>query len=428
LFHGLINIEVKNMFPTYYIWTIGCQMNKSESERLASYLENMGYESTSKAEVADLILLNSCVVRQSAETRVINKLKSLNAIKKSRPGVLIGLTGCIVGTDREKLKESFPYIDYIFPAGEFPEWIGSPKPEQLISSSLHTTAYIPIMQGCNNFCSYCIVPYRRGRERSRPIADIVNEVRLLLSRGVKEVTLLGQNVNSYGLTLSEQPDLAELLSQLNAIEELWRIRFLTNHPKDMKIKLIDSIASLEKVCEQINLPVQAGDNDILAAMRRGYTVEYYRQLIGEIRLRVPGISLSTDIIVGFPGETAQQFQNTLDLLEEIRFDMVHVAAYSPRQGTLAAREMLDSISHEVKKERLEQIENLQARIVGEINSRMLDQTIEILVEKREKGKWFGRTRGDKLVFITGQGDYLSRLVNVRIKHTSPWSLSGNVIE
>jgi tRNA-2-methylthio-N6-dimethylallyladenosine synthase len=413
------------MAPTFYIWTIGCQMNKAESERLAGHLESMGYQSTEKAEEADLILLNSCVVRQSAENRVINKLKSLKAVKKSRPNTMIGLTGCIVGTDKEKIKSTFPYVDYLFPAGEFPQWLGECHPEKLHYIP-QTVAYIPIMQGCDNFCSYCIVPYRRGRERSRPVNEIVSEVRSLVDRGVKEVTLLGQNVDSYGHNLPGEPDLADLLTQLNSLDGLLRIRFLTNHPKDMKGKLIDSVARLDKVCEQINLPVQAGDNEILAAMRRGYTVEHYRQLISEIRSKVPGIALSTDVIVGFPGETARHFQNTYDLLAEIKFDMVHVAAYSPRPGTLAARDMEDNVPPLEKKARLDKIEQMQAGIVGEINAGLKNQVVEILVEKKEKGKWCGRTRGDKLVFFTDESDFQSHLVNVRITHTSPWSLTGTL--
>jgi tRNA-2-methylthio-N6-dimethylallyladenosine synthase len=416
------------MAPTFYIWTIGCQMNKAESERLAGHLESLGYSSTENAEKADLILLNSCVVRQSAENRVINKLKSLKAIKKSRPNAVIGLTGCIVGSDKEKIKTAFPYVDYLFPAGEFPTWLGEFNPDKLSRPLTQTAAYIPIMQGCNNFCSYCIVPYRRGRERSRPVDEIVNEVTSLVNRGIKEVTLLGQNVDSYGHNLPGEPDLADLLTRLNSLEGLLRIRFLTNHPKDMKSKLIDAVADLDKVCEQINLPVQAGDNDILNAMRRGYTVEHYRELIAEIRAKVPEISLSTDVIVGFPGETEQQYLNTFKLLEEIKFDMVHVAAYSPREGTLAAREMEDNVPPEEKKKRLEKIEQLQSVVVGDINAALKNQIVEILVEKKEKGKWCGRTRGDKLVFFSAEGDYLSSLVKVRITHTSPWSFTGVVCE
>ncbi len=401
-------------------------MNKAESERLASYLENQGYLTSPTAEEADLILLNTCAVRQSAENRVINKLHSLKALKKAHPQVKIALTGCIIDSDNDKLKQSFPFVDYFFPAGGFPEWLGDYEPEQLLPRTPGVATYIPIMQGCNNFCSYCVVPYRRGREKSRPLDEIECEVKGLAQRGVREVTLLGQNVDSYGHDIAGKPDLTELLARLNSIDGLWRIRFLTNHPKDMQPRLIDAVANLDKVCEQINLPVQAGDNDILKAMHRGYTVEHYRVLMTEIRTKVPEIALSTDVIVGFPGENEAQFQNTYNLLSELRFDMVHVAAYSPRPGTLAARTMEDNVSAAVKKHRLEAVEQLQANIIGEINASFQDKIVEILVERKEKGKWSGRTRGDKLVFFTSKDNYQSQLVNVKITHTSPWSMIGEL--
>jgi tRNA-2-methylthio-N6-dimethylallyladenosine synthase len=410
----------------YYIWTVGCQMNKAESERLASYLENLGYRPALRAEDADLILVNSCVVRQSAENKVINRLHVLKNTKRSRPQTTVAVTGCMVGEDVEKLKQSFPFVDHFFPAGDFPIWLGEYEAEKMLLPTPQVATYVPIMQGCDNFCSYCVVPYRRGRERSRTLEEILCEVRGLVLRGVKEVTLLGQNVDSYGHDLPEKPDLADLLYQLEPIDGLLRIRFLTNHPKDMKSKLIDAVADLDKVCEQINLPVQAGDDAILKAMRRGYTAEHYRNLVAEIRAKVPGISLSTDVIVGFPGETEEQFQNTCNLLAEVRFDLVHVAAYSPRTGTLAAREMADNVPAEVKKQRLEKIEQMQAKIAGEINARFQDEVVEVLVEGKKKGKWTGRTRGDKLVFFSHQDNYQSCLVNVKITHTSPWSLAGEL--
>jgi len=410
----------------YYIWTIGCQMNKAESERLASLLESSGYQPSNAAEEADLILLNTCVVRESAENRIINKLHSLKTLKKNRPQLKIALTGCFVSPDNTNLLSTFPFVDYVFPAGDLPEWLGQFSGDELLPREPEVSTYVPIMQGCDNFCSYCIVPFRRGRERSRPIDEIVCEVRGLIQRGVREVILLGQNVDSFGHGLLDKPDLADLLARLNSLEGLLRIRFLTNHPKDMKSKLIIAISSLDKVCEQINLPVQAGDNDILKAMRRGYTIERYRELIKEIRDKVPGISLSTDVIVGFPGETDAQFQNTFNFLEEIKFDMVHVAAYSPRPETLAARTMKDDVRAEVKKSRLEQIEKLQAGIVGEINAGLHGKCLEILVERKEKGKWMGRTRGDKVVFFSQDGDYKSKLVNVKILRTTPWSLTGEI--
>jgi tRNA-2-methylthio-N6-dimethylallyladenosine synthase len=408
----------------YYIWTIGCQMNKAESEKLIGYLEHLGYQSSSVPQEADLILLNSCVVRESAESRVVNKLHSLKSLKKANPRLQIALTGCIVGPDYSTLQKTFPFIDHFFKPGEIPDWLGQPSSENTLSVRTGATDYIPIMQGCNNFCSYCIVPYRRGRERSRPLAEIVSEIKVLAGRGIREVTLLGQNVDSYGHDLADGTDLANLLAALNPLEGLWRIRFLTNHPKDMQPKLIEAIASLDKVCEQINLPVQAGSDAVLTAMRRGYSAQHYRRLIDQIREKVPDISLSTDIIVGFPGETDAQFEETFSLLSDIKFDLVHVAAYSPRAGTLAAREMLDDVPAETKKLRLSRVEKLQADIAREINAGFQDQVVEVLVEGQKKGKWSGRTRGDKLVFFSSSENCLGRLINVHITHTSPWSLTG----
>ena len=258
------------------------------------------------------------------------------------------------------------------------------------------------------------------------MAEIAGEVKELVHRGVKEVTLLGQNVDSYGHDLPEKPDLADLLGELNTIDGLARIRFLTNHPKDMSLKLIEAIAHLDRVCEQVSLPVQVGSNDILKAMRRGYTVEQYRQLIVEMRSKIAGIALSTDIIVGFPSETEQQFQETVNLLSELRFDTVHVAAYSPRSGTIAAREFEDNIPFAEKRARLHKVEQLQESIAAETNGRLLGETVEVLVEARKKGKWQGRTRSGKLVFLSDNEDCMGRLMKVRIEKTSPWSLQGKV--
>ncbi len=410
--------------PRYYIWTTGCQMNKAESERLGAYLKQLGYQATAVAEEADLIVLNSCVVRQSAENRVINKLNALKALRRSRPGLTLAVTGCLVNSEIDQLKQSFPYVDYFFKPGDLPAWLERAEAGRILPQHPSPGTFVPIIQGCNNFCSYCIVPYRRGREKSRPLEEVVGEVRELVHRGVREVTLLGQNVDSYGHDLPGKPDLADLLNELNAIDELARIRFLTNHPKDMISRLIEAIACLDKVCEQISLPVQSGDNDILKAMRRGYTVEHYRQLIGEIRSKIPGVALSTDIIVGFPSESQQQFQQTVDLLSELRFDTVHVAVYSPRSGTTASRELEDNIPLAEKKERLNRIERLQESIAGEINSQLSGKTVDVLVEGRKKGKWWGRTRGGKLVFFGDSGDFLGQLAEVSIRKTGPWSLEG----
>ncbi len=419
--------------PQYYIWTIGCQMNKAESERLGSYLEQLGYRFTATVKEADVIVVNSCVVRQSAENRAINKLSALKALKQSNPGVTLAVTGCLVDSDIDRLKRDFPYVDHFFRPGDYPQWLkeqdGRGEKDELwciMPQHPSPCTFVPIIQGCDNFCSYCIVPYRRGRERSHPVEEIVNEVKELAYRGVKEVTLLGQNVDSYGHDLSEKPELADLLNELNSIEGLARIRFLTNHPKDMSPKLIDAVAYLDKVCEQISLPVQSGDNDILKAMRRGYNVEQYRQLITQIRSKIPGVALSTDVIVGFPSESEQQFLQTVNLLGEIKFDTVHVAAYSPRPNTIASREFEDNIPLAEKMERLKTVEQLQGNIAAEINSRLSGETVEVLVDGEKRGKWQGRTRTGKLVFFNEHNNCLGKLIRIKIEKTTPWSLQGKV--
>ncbi len=413
--------------PNYYIWTIGCQMNKADSAGLGSIFEQRGYQASPTAEDADIIVLNSCVVRQSAENRVINKLHALKILKRRRPEIRLALTGCLVNSQTDELRKQFPHIDHFFKPGEYPPWLNQAEEQPAPRRHPSPGAYVSIIQGCDNFCSYCIVPYRRGRERSRTIADISREVSGLVDCGVREVTLLGQNVDSYGHDLPGTPDLADLLSELDGIPGLARLRFLTNHPKDMSRKLIATVARLEKVCEQINLPVQSGDNDILKLMRRDYTVEHYRRLVAEIRDRIPGVALSTDVIVGFPSESEARFQRTFDLLAELRFDTVHVAAYSPRPGTIAARELEDDIPAPEKKRRLNMIEQLQEGIATEINRRLLGKTVEVLVEGREKGKWQGRTRSDKPVFFIAEGKYAGQLVNISIEQTSPWSLQGQIL-
>jgi len=410
----------------YHIWTIGCQMNKAESERLASYFEELGYKATDSAAEADLIVLNSCVVRQHAEDRVVNKLHSLKSLKQARPNLTLAVTGCLVNADNTRLKESFPQVDHFFRPGERPEWLEMEGWKQALPRHPAPCTYVPIIQGCDNFCAYCIVPYRRGREKSRPLAEIVAEVRELVGWGAREVTLLGQNVDSYGHDLPDKPDLADLLYELNPIEGLLRIRFLTNHPKDMSPRLIEAIAKLDKVCQQLNLAVQAGSNQILKAMKRGYTIEQYRRLVAEIRGKIPEIALSTDVIVGFPSESEAQFQQTADLLKELRFDTVHVAAYSPRAGTYAAEKLEDDVPLLEKKRRLGHIERLQEAIAAGINAQLRNKVVEVLVEAKAGEKWQSRTRSGKLVFFSDNSDRRGQLVKIRIDKTSPWSLQGEV--
>ena len=425
--------------PRYVIWTIGCQMNKAESQQIAGYLDSANYQAVNSFSNADLVVLNTCVVRQNAENKVLGTLGLLKGLKSKRPGLQILITGCFVNSHTQELQRRFPHVDLLFKPGDYAELIAwgqkqgipiEPRPLCYPSNNGRTApspcALIPIIQGCDNSCSYCIVPYRRGREVSRPVKEIVCEVEELVGQGIKEITLLGQNVDSYGHDLPGHPDLADLLHELSSIDDLIRIRFLTNHPKDISLKLIEAMTSLNEVCEHLELPVQAGDDDILKVMRRGYTVEQYRELVHTIRRKVPQISLSTDIIVGFPGETEEQFEHSLSIVKEMRFDVVHVAAYSPRPGTIAQREYQDSIPAEVKKERLNKIEELQVSIASEINSQLQGKEMEVLVEGRKGGKWFGRTQSNKLVFFEDTGDWLGYLAKVQINKTSPWSLKGQV--
>ena len=411
--------------PTYYIWTIGCQMNRAESERLEERFAGHGYIAAASAAEADIIVVNSCVVRKHAEDKVVNKLSNLKPLKQSKPSLRIALTGCLVGQDSSELRKRFPYVDDFLKPGEIPSWLEECSPVLPVKSGV--TAYVPIIQGCNNFCSYCIVPYRRGREVSRPISEIIDEVKSLVSRGTKEVTLVGQNVDSYGHDLEGKPDLADLLTRLNEVPGLLRIRFLTNHPKDMSPRLIDAMAKLSKICRQINLPVQAGDDTVLARMKRGYTVAEYRALMGRLRAAMPDITVTTDVIVGFPGETDEQFRNTYNLLAELKFEAIHSAAYSIRPGTYAASKYEDDVPAEVKKARLAAVEALEENISTEINARLLGQTVEVLVETRDKGRWQGRTRADKLVFFSGGTDLEGKEGGVLIEKTSAWSMQGKII-
>ena len=420
----------------YHIWTVGCQMNKADSERLESALGQMGLSSTASPRDADVIVLNSCVVRQSAEDRVVGMLTSLKPIKQKHPDRVVALMGCMVGPRSGALEDRFPYADLFMRPQEFQPLIDllgdrmGVDPEGCVgplSAKPDVAAFIPIIHGCDKFCTFCIIPYRRGREVCRPVDEIVNEVRLLAARGVKEVTLLGQNVDSYGHDLPGQPDLGDLLAAVNEVEGLERIRFLTSHPNDMSDHIIDAVADLDKVCEHVNLPFQAGDDEVLRNMRRGYTNGDYRRLVERIRTRVPGVSLSTDVIVGFCGETSEQFERTWELIRDIRFDKVHAAAYSPRPGTIAARKLEDDVDHEEKRARLKAIEELQESILTEKNAGLVGETFEVLVEGRKRGSWYGRNRNDKLVYFDDEADRKGDLVRISVERAGPWSLRGALV-
>ncbi len=419
----------------YYIWTIGCQMNKADSERLESAMGQIGLTSTTSPQDADVVVLNSCVVRQSAEDRVVGMLGMLKPIKQQDPDKVIALMGCMVGPKTEALEKRFPQVDVFMRPQQFDplvEVLGERMGVDAegcvgtLTAQPGVTAFIPIIHGCDKFCSFCIIPYRRGREVSRTIHDIIRETTLLADRGVKEVTLLGQNVDSYGHDLDGDQDLGDLLAAVNEVEGLERVRFLTSHPNDMSEHIIESVAGLDKVCEHVNLPIQAGDDEVLARMRRGYTNDDYRTKVEEIRERVPNVSIGTDIIVGFSGETEEQFQKTYDLIEDVRFTKVHAASYSTREGTIAARQMDDDVPDEEKKARLKAIEKLQEGIQTEVNKRHQGETMEVLIEGLKRGKPQGRNRNDKLVFVDGATDLIGQVVEAEIEKASPWSLQGSL--
>jgi len=425
----------------FHIWTIGCQMNEADSAKISATLQEAGYTATSNEQAADIVILNSCVVRQAAEDKVAGKLNSLLRLKRERPDVSVVLTGCMVTNQHDRLRERFPHVDLFFDPSDFaqlekiapelselsddlselPHYYADPS---ALSSA--TSAFVPIIYGCNFLCSYCIVPYRRGKERSRPVADIVREVERMVAGGVREVTLLGQTVNAYGHDLSDSPSLADLLRAIDAVPGLARLRFLTSHPKYMSDDIINAMAELPSVCEHMNLPVQAGDNDVLRRMRRAYTRDYWFDRIQLTRERMPGATIATDVIVGFPGETESQFLQTVDLLERTRCDKVHLAMYSPRPGTLSAR-WEDDVPHAEKQRRHRELELLQERIQTEINAERLGKTYEVLVEGRSKGRWTGRTRGNTLLHFDDDRDLQGKFVDVAVTRTSPWFLMGEPV-
>ncbi len=432
----------------YHIWTAGCQMNVADSQRVASALEKLGYLPSPRAEEADVIVLNTCVVRQSAEDKAYGWLHTLRPIKARRPEVVINLMGCLVGIKgNPELRTAFPFVDVFSPPSDLGPLIehllmfNVGSPELLEIQHHHTlmdsdwvlpqsergrlvSAYVPVIEGCSHACSFCVIPLRRGVEHSRPMDEVTSEVRCLAKQGVREVTLLGQIVDRYGKDLPDRPTLADLLREVHEIEEIDRIRFLTSHPNWLTDELIEAVAELPKVCEHIEVPVQAGDDEILRRMKRGYSTEDYRLLIKQIRQRVPETSLATDIIVGFPGETTIQFRRTYQLLEELRFDVVHLARYSPRPGTVAARRMEDDLPQEEKMYRFRVLEELQAQIAGEINTGYVGRTVNVLVEEMHKDRWKGRTRTNKLVFFKSDDNLRGQIVPVRIEWAGPWSMRG----
>lgn len=434
----------------YHIWTEGCQMNVADSQRVASALERLGYAFTPQAEEADVIILNTCVVRQSAEDKAYGRLSSLRPIKERRPEVVINVMGCLVGVrGNERLRQRFPFVDVFSPPsdpGPLISFLTQGEARQLEeqeTAQRHAmmdeelilpahergrlvSAHVPVVYGCSHACTFCIIPYRRGVERSRRVGEIVAEIRSLVEQGVKEVTLLGQIVDRYGKDMPDGPDLAGLLRIVHEIEGLERIRFLTSHPNYFSETLMRTVAELPKVMPHIEVPVQAGDDEVLARMKRGYTQADYRRLIEKIRQIIPGVSIATDIIVGFPGETEEQFMQTYRLLEDLKLDVAHLARYSPRPGTVAQRRMVDDVAEEEKMHRFRLLEALQERISAEINARYLGQKVEVLFEEKVKDRWKGRTPTNKLVFVESEEDLRGRVLPVTITWTGPWSMLGQI--
>jgi tRNA-2-methylthio-N6-dimethylallyladenosine synthase len=436
----------------YHIWTAGCQMNVADSQRVSSALEKLGYQATSSAEQADVIVLNTCVVRQSAEDKAHGRLSSLRPLKDARPDLVINLMGCMVGVRGDQiLRERYPYVDVFSPPsdpGPLLDFLAGSDGRELEQDAVRTrfalmdgdlllplaeqgslvTAYVPIVYGCSHACTFCIIPFRRGIERSRSIGEIARESRSLVEQGVREITLLGQIVDRYGMDLDDGPRLQDLLQVLHDIDGLERIRFLTSHPNWMTDDLLDAVADLPKVCEHIEVPFQAGDDEVLERMKRGYSVDDYRRLIDRIRSRIPGVSIATDIIVGFPGEREDQFQATYDLLEELELDVAHLARYSSRPQTVATRNMQDDVPEAEKMRRFRALEELQAGIAARINANYLQRTVEVLIEERKGDRWKGRTRTNKLVFLGSQADLRGQTVPVHIQWSGPWSMIGVLAE
>ncbi len=443
--------------PTYHILTYGCQMNEHDSEVLAGILQDMGYEPNPTIEDADVILMNTCCVRESAEDKIYGKMGSLKVLKEQNPNLIIGICGCMAQKPNEesRIRRIAPHVDFILGSDsmdQLPDMIrhahDSKNPEVFIAedeyhlpapslpragkSSHH--AWVVIMHGCDNFCTYCIVPYVRGRERSRNPNDILREINGLAASGIREITLLGQNVNSYGFGLEEKIDFSDLLNRIDRETDIQRIRFMTSHPKDLSDKLIDTIAQARHVCNHIHLPIQSGSTRILERMNRKYSREDYIELVHRIRKTIPSCSITTDIIVGFPGETDEDFKDTMDMVQKIRWDAAYTFLYSHRSGTAAAA-MNNSIATAVKKQRLQELMDVQNTISFEIHQGMVGSTYEVMLEgpsKTNQEVWAARTTSNHLVLLP-KSKIIRNLIPgdtcvATILEAKTWTLHGAAVE
>lgn len=442
---------MSNLNKKYYIDTWGCQMNEEDSEKISGLLKGIGYERTDIREQSDIIIFNTCCVRENAELKVFGHLGALKALKRKNPDLIIVITGCMMQQSGmpDKVMKKFPYVDIIagsYNSYKLPEYIERVKTEGNsiieiwdkekdiveglpVDRKSDVKAFVTIMYGCNNFCSYCIVPYVRGRERSREPENIINEIKDLVSKGYKEITLLGQNVNSYGKGLEPEIDFAELLRRVNKVEGLERIRFMTSHPKDVSQELINAIAECDKVCEHGHFALQSGSSRILEKMNRRYTREDYLELVKKLRTAMPDIAISTDIIVGFPGETEEDFKETLSIVEKVEFDSAFTFIYSQREGTPAATHE-EQVPEEIKHERFNRLVKVVNDCMAKKNKEYQDKIVEVLVEgpsKNDDTKLMGRTRTGKLVNFDGDISYVGKIVNIKITKAQSFSLVGDII-
>jgi len=432
-----------------YIRTFGCQMNERDSELIAGMLLEKGYELVETPEKADIVLFNTCSVRQHAEDRVAGNLEKLVSRKKKEPDLKIGVLGCMARRHGELLFKEFPHLDIVVGASNIyniPELLEQACSQEKVIAVNNTkrptkgtnpdhragsfSAFVNIMYGCDNYCSYCIVPHVRGREVSRPKKDILKEIKALVDKGFKEVTLLGQNVNSYGKGLSQKIDFPELLEAANGIKGIERIRFVTSHPKDAGKSLFRAMRELDKVCEHIHLPLQSGSNKILDLMNRKYTIEDYRAKIDLLREMVPGAGVTTDVIVGFPSEGEKDYNDTRKVMEEIGYNSAFIFKYSPRPPAISSC-LVDNIPEEVKKKRNKELLDIQRKISHAKNKEMIGSVQEVLVEGKSRmsdKELVGKTRNNISCVFPGNSDLVGQLVSVRVKSASPHTLKGELVE
>lgn len=430
----------------FFIRTFGCQMNKADSELIGGLLAWAGHEPVPSHDEADIVIFNTCDVRAHAAERLFNNVRALNRWK-GQGERLIAVGGCVAEHEGARLLERLPNVDIVFGTRNFQNLPTLIEDRVRLGHGICETdssrrvpeglpalrrdrirAWVPIIRGCSNFCSYCVVPYVRGPEESRRMADVLHEVEQLAADGISEITLLGQNVNCYGNDLGRPGMFAELLCRLNEIESLSRIRFVTSHPKDLTDDIVRAVADSDKVCEYLHLPLQAGSDNILKTMNRRYTADEYLRLIERVRAAMPGAALSTDLIVGFPGETDRDFEKTLRLVEDVRFDKAFTFIYSPRPGTKAAS-LADQVPKAVKHERFDRLAALQTTIGREINNAMAGQVMEVLVEgasRRGAGSLAGRTRTNKVINFGGDAALIDKLVRVRVTAGGPNSCKGEL--